>query len=45
MADGDADLINRVMEAVPRAIAMPEARLPPAILPINRASIGYAPYL
>ena len=45
MADGDADLINRVMEEVPRRIAMPEAQLPPATLPISRVSIGYAPYL
>jgi hypothetical protein len=45
MVHGDADLINRVMEEVPRRIAMPEVQLPPATLPINRASIGYAPYL
>jgi hypothetical protein len=45
VADGSDDLIRRVMEALPQRIATPEARLPPATLPINRISLGYAPYL
>jgi hypothetical protein len=45
LADGDSDLISRVMEALPHRIAMPELQLPPAALPINRTSLGYAPYL
>ncbi len=45
VADGATDLVNRVMEEVSRRIATPELRLPPATLPINRASLGYAPYL
>jgi hypothetical protein len=45
VADGDADLVSRAMEEVSRRIAMPELRLPPATLPIKRASLGYAPYL
>jgi hypothetical protein len=44
-ADGDADLINRVMDELPHRIVLPEVRLPPAALPINRISLGYAPYL
>jgi hypothetical protein len=45
VAEGDAELIKRVMEALPQRIAMPEPPLPPATLPIKRASLGYAPYL
>jgi hypothetical protein len=45
LADGDADLISRVMEELPHRIALPEIRLPPAALPIKRISLGYAPYL
>jgi hypothetical protein len=45
LADGDADLIHRVMEALPYHIALPEVRLPQAALPIKRISLGYAPYL
>jgi hypothetical protein len=45
VADGDADLIRRVMEALPQRIAVPEVVLPPAALPIKRISLGYAPYL
>jgi hypothetical protein len=45
LADGDADLPHRVMEALPRHIALPEVQLPQAALPIKRISLGYAPYL
>jgi hypothetical protein len=45
LADGDAELISRVMVELPRRIALPEIRLPPAALPIKRISLGYAPYL
>jgi hypothetical protein len=45
LADGDADLMSRVMEELPRRITLPEIRLPPAALPIKRISLGYAPYL
>jgi hypothetical protein len=45
LADGDADLISRVMQELPRRIALPEIRLPSAALPIKRISLGYAPYL
>ena len=45
LADGDPDLISRVMEELPHRIALPEIRLPPAALPIKRISLGYAPYL
>jgi len=45
VAEGETDLINRVMTELPQRIAVPEARLPPAALPIRRASLGYAPYL
>lgn len=45
LADGDADLISRVMEELPHRIAMPGVRLPPAALPVKRISLGYAPYL
>jgi len=45
LADGDADLISRVMDELPRRIAVPELHLPPAALPIKRISLGYAPYL
>ena len=45
LADGDADLISRVMEELPRRITLSEIRLPPAALPIKRISLGYAPYL
>jgi hypothetical protein len=45
LADGDVDLIGRVMEELLRRIAQPEIRLPPAALPIKRISLGYAPYL
>jgi hypothetical protein len=45
VVDGDADLIRRVMEALPQSIALPEPVLPPASPPINRISLGYAPYL
>jgi hypothetical protein len=45
LADGDAELISRVMDELPRRIALPEIRLPPAALPIKRISLGYAPYL
>jgi hypothetical protein len=45
MADGDADLIKRVMDELPQRIAIPEVRLPPAALPIKRISLGYAAYL
>jgi hypothetical protein len=45
VAEGDADLIERVMAELPNRIAGPDLRLPPATPPIKRASIGYAPYL
>jgi hypothetical protein len=45
LADGNTDLISRVMEELPHRIALPEIRLPPAALPIKRISLGYAPYL
>lgn len=45
LADGEADLLQRVMEALPNRITMPEIVLPPAALPIKRISLGYAPYL
>jgi len=45
VADGEADLIKRVMMELPHRIATPEIRLPSAALPINRSSLGYAPYL
>ena len=45
VAEGDADLIERVMVELPHRIAGPDLRLPPATPPIKRASIGYAPYL
>jgi hypothetical protein len=45
VADGDADLIKRVMEELPHRMALPEVQLPPAALPIKRTSLGYAPYL
>jgi hypothetical protein len=45
VADGDADLIKRVMEELPQRITIPEVRLPPAALPIKRISLGYASYL
>jgi hypothetical protein len=45
VAEGDADLIERVMAELPRRIAGPDLRLHPATPPIKRASIGYAPYL
>ncbi len=45
LADGDADLISRVMEELPQRIVLPEIPLPPAALPIKRISLGYAPYL
>jgi hypothetical protein len=45
LSDGDVGLIKRVMEALPHHFVMPELRFPPAALPINRASLGYAPYL
>lgn len=45
LADGEADLIGRVMEELPRRIALPEIQLPPAALPVKRVSLGYAPYL
>ncbi|MGB5540806.1 MAG: hypothetical protein WBO37_12000 [Gammaproteobacteria bacterium] len=45
LADGDADLFHRVFEALPKRIDVPEIRLPRAALPINRISLGYAPYL
>jgi hypothetical protein len=45
VAEGDADLIRHVMEALPQRIALPELRLPPASPPIKRISLGYAPYL
>ena len=44
-AEGEAGLISRVMETLPQRIAVPAVRLPPAALPINRISLGYAPYL
>jgi hypothetical protein len=45
LADGEADLIGRVMEELPRRIDLPEIKLPPAALPVKRVSLGYAPYL
>ena len=45
VADSDADLIRRVMEVLPQRIDTPDVKLPPAVLPINRISLGYAPYL
>jgi hypothetical protein len=45
VVDGDANLIRRVMEALPQRIALPELCLPPASPPIKRISLGYAPYL
>ena len=45
LADGETDLIGRVMEELPRRIALPEIHLPPAALPIRRTSLGYAPFL
>jgi hypothetical protein len=45
LAAGDAELICRVMEELPRRIAFPDMRLPPSALPIKRTSLGYAPYL
>ena len=45
LADGEVDLIGRVMEELPRRIALPEIKLPPAALPVKRVSLGYAPYL
>lgn len=45
VADGDADLIKRVMEELPHRMALPEVRLPPSALPIKRTSLGYASYL
>jgi hypothetical protein len=45
LTDGDADLISRVMDDLPRRIDLPEIRLPPAALPLKRISLGYAPYL
>ena len=45
LADGDADLISRVMQELPHRIAPPEIRLPSAALPIRRISLGYAPFL
>ena len=45
LADGDADLIHRVMAELPRHIAVPEVKLPPSALPVRRISLGYAPYL
>jgi hypothetical protein len=45
VADGDAELIGRVMEALPQRVAIPEPHLPLTSLPIKRISLGYAPYL
>ena len=42
VADGEADLIKRVMTELPQHIAVPEVRLPRPALPIRRASLGYA---
>ena len=45
VADGEADLIKRVMTELPQRVATPDVRLPPAALPMKRRSLGYAPYL
>jgi hypothetical protein len=45
VAEGEAELISRVMTELPQHIAVPEVRLPRPALPIRRASLGYAPYL
>jgi hypothetical protein len=45
LAQGEEELIRRVMEVLPHRIAVPEPQLPPATLPIRRSSLGYAPYL
>ncbi len=44
LAHGDADLIERVMEALSRQAAAPETHLPTVTPRITRISISYPPY-